>query len=218
MKVISLFSGAGGLDLGLVQAGNQIVWANDIDPYAVETYKFNIGDHIVLGDIKNISVESIPNADVVVGGIAHFVACVLLVIDPAEIVALLNIFVQPDLPVLRQLLCPVHAVLNRGIEENIEGVDPGLPEDIVGAAADDDAGGLGQFQDDLLLGLEDPVVGAGVGDGAVEDRVEHLVGRAQLLALLPDLILGIAALFSRLFYKIPVVVGDPEPVGKSLRQ
>lgn len=68
MKVISLFSGAGGLDLGLVQAGNQIVWANDIDPYAVETYKFNIGDHIVLGDIKNISVESIPNADVVVGG------------------------------------------------------------------------------------------------------------------------------------------------------
>ena len=39
MKIISLFSGAGGLDLGLIQAGNIIIWANDIDKNAVETYK-----------------------------------------------------------------------------------------------------------------------------------------------------------------------------------
>lgn len=31
MRIISLFSGAGGLDLGLIQAGNDVVWANDID-------------------------------------------------------------------------------------------------------------------------------------------------------------------------------------------
>ena len=31
MKIISLFSGAGGLDLGLIQAGNEVIWANDID-------------------------------------------------------------------------------------------------------------------------------------------------------------------------------------------
>ena len=31
MRVLSLFSGAGGLDLGLVQAGNELIWANDID-------------------------------------------------------------------------------------------------------------------------------------------------------------------------------------------
>lgn len=31
MKVVSLFSGAGGLDLGFVQAGHEIIWANDID-------------------------------------------------------------------------------------------------------------------------------------------------------------------------------------------
>lgn len=68
MKIISLFSGAGGLDLGLIQAGNQIIWANDIDKNAVETYKYNIGDHIILDDIKNINVQNIPNADVVVGG------------------------------------------------------------------------------------------------------------------------------------------------------
>ena len=68
MKVLSLFSGAGGLDLGLIQAGNTVVWANDIDKNAVETYKKNIGDHIVLGDIKNIDIKKIPKADVVVGG------------------------------------------------------------------------------------------------------------------------------------------------------
>ena len=68
MKIVSLFSGAGGLDLGLIQAGNEIIWANDIDKDAVDTYKRNIGDHIVLDDIKNIDVNSIPYADVVVGG------------------------------------------------------------------------------------------------------------------------------------------------------
>ena len=68
MKVLSLFSGAGGLDLGLIQAGNTVIWANDIDANAVETYKKNIGTHIVLGDIKNIDISKLPKADVVVGG------------------------------------------------------------------------------------------------------------------------------------------------------
>ena len=31
MRVVSLFSGAGGLDLGFKLAGNDIVWANDIE-------------------------------------------------------------------------------------------------------------------------------------------------------------------------------------------
>ena len=39
MTIISLFSGAGGLDLGLIQAGNNVIWANDIDADAVATYK-----------------------------------------------------------------------------------------------------------------------------------------------------------------------------------
>ena len=68
MKIISLFSGAGGLDLGLIQAGNTIIWANDIDKDAVATYRENIGDHIVCDDIKNIDISALPNADVVVGG------------------------------------------------------------------------------------------------------------------------------------------------------
>jgi len=68
MNIVSLFSGAGGLDLGMVQAGNAIVWANDIDGDAVATYRRNIGDHIVQEDIRNIRVENIPACDVVIGG------------------------------------------------------------------------------------------------------------------------------------------------------
>ena len=68
MKIISLFSGAGGLDLGLIQAGNEVVWANDIDKDAVATYRENIGNHIICDDIKNIDITSLPDADVVVGG------------------------------------------------------------------------------------------------------------------------------------------------------
>lgn len=68
MKIASLFSGAGGLDLGLIQAGNVVVWANDIDKDAVETYKRNISDDIVCADIKDIHIGSIPEVDVIVGG------------------------------------------------------------------------------------------------------------------------------------------------------
>jgi len=69
MKIVSLFSGAGGLDLGLVKAGHCVVWANDIDANAVETYRRNIGTHIVCADIKNVKMKDIPDGvDVVVGG------------------------------------------------------------------------------------------------------------------------------------------------------
>lgn len=68
MRIVSLFSGAGGLDYGLIKAGHKVIWANDIDKDAVATYKENIGKEIVCDDIKNITVEQIPDADVVVGG------------------------------------------------------------------------------------------------------------------------------------------------------
>lgn len=68
MRVVSLFSGAGGLDLGLIQAGMEIVWANDIFEDAVKTYRHNIGDHIDTRDICDIDSTEIPDCDVVVGG------------------------------------------------------------------------------------------------------------------------------------------------------
>jgi DNA (cytosine-5)-methyltransferase 1 len=68
MKIVSLFSGAGGFDLGLLNAGHEIIWANDFDHDSCETYKSNIGDHIVCNDISKVTTDEIPNCDVVVGG------------------------------------------------------------------------------------------------------------------------------------------------------
>ena len=68
MNIVSLFSGAGGLDLGLTQAGHNILWANDSDQDAVATYRANNGSHIELGKIEEISSDDIPRGDVVVGG------------------------------------------------------------------------------------------------------------------------------------------------------
>lgn len=67
-KVVSLFSGIGGLDLGFAQNGFNLIWANDFDKHAVETYKANLGDHIVHGDLNDIDLNDIPNADIIIGG------------------------------------------------------------------------------------------------------------------------------------------------------
>lgn len=68
MKVVSLFSGAGGLDLGFQKAGHELIWANDNYADAVETYRKNIGKHIVPADIREIPSSEIPDCDIVIGG------------------------------------------------------------------------------------------------------------------------------------------------------
>ncbi len=68
MKVVSLFSGAGGLDLGFRMAGHEILWANDLYEDAVHTYEHNIGNHIVLKDISLVKESDIPDCDIVIGG------------------------------------------------------------------------------------------------------------------------------------------------------
>jgi DNA (cytosine-5)-methyltransferase 1 len=68
MKVVSLFAGIGGFDLGFVQAGHQIIWANDIWRDAAETYKLNLGNHITCQDVKDIFTNEIPNCDIIIGG------------------------------------------------------------------------------------------------------------------------------------------------------
>jgi DNA (cytosine-5)-methyltransferase 1 len=68
LKVVSLFAGCGGKDLGFRQAGFDIVWANDVEPAACATYRRNFGPHILSADIGKVSSESIPAADIVIGG------------------------------------------------------------------------------------------------------------------------------------------------------
>ncbi|NIA11982.1 MAG: DNA (cytosine-5-)-methyltransferase [Nitrospiraceae bacterium] len=68
-KVVSLFSGAGGMDLGFKKAGYDVVWSNDIDRWAVKTYRRNFPDaDAVCGDIRNIDACEIPDCGVVIGG------------------------------------------------------------------------------------------------------------------------------------------------------
>lgn len=68
-SVLSLFSGAGGMDLGFKQAGFNIVFANDFDEDACITYSKNIDDNIICRDISQIKDDEIPkNVDVLIGG------------------------------------------------------------------------------------------------------------------------------------------------------
>lgn len=67
MKVVSLFAGIGGLDYGFIKNGFELVWANDFDKFACQTYKTNWGNHIHLGDIYDLH-GSIPSHDILIGG------------------------------------------------------------------------------------------------------------------------------------------------------
>lgn len=70
-KIISLFSGCGGLDLGFHQMGYKTVWANDFDKWACKTFAENLGDVITCGDIENIDPyhdRNIPDTDLILGG------------------------------------------------------------------------------------------------------------------------------------------------------
>lgn len=70
IKTISLFSGAGGLDIGAIKAGAHIIWSNDMMKEACMTYRENIGDHIVQGDINTFidDLAQFDNVDLVIGG------------------------------------------------------------------------------------------------------------------------------------------------------
>lgn len=69
MKVCSLFSGIGGIDIGFMQAGFEIAWANEFDRDAARTYRHNFGnEHMVEKDIRKVDVSTIPDFDVLAAG------------------------------------------------------------------------------------------------------------------------------------------------------
>lgn len=67
-KVISLFTGCGGMDLGFEQAGFEIAYANDIDKDAYATYRLNFSLGMDKRSISTISPDEIPDADGIIGG------------------------------------------------------------------------------------------------------------------------------------------------------
>lgn len=66
-RMVSLFSGCGGLDLGFIQAGFDVVWANDFDTDAQAVYRLNIGE-IDGRDILEVDEKEIPDCDILTAG------------------------------------------------------------------------------------------------------------------------------------------------------
>jgi DNA (cytosine-5)-methyltransferase 1 len=68
LKVVSLFSGCGGLDLGFTNAGFKLVYANDNDPTIWETFEKNHKIQIDKRSLFDIKSDEIPDADGIIGG------------------------------------------------------------------------------------------------------------------------------------------------------
>lgn len=68
MKAIELFAGVGGFRLGLEANGHEVVWANEWDKYACDTYDKNFGGQIDRRDITTIPAGDIPAHDLICGG------------------------------------------------------------------------------------------------------------------------------------------------------
>ncbi len=65
---VSLFAGAGGLDMGMERAGFRTIWANDIFREACETYRMRSQATVVCADIAKVDVNDIPASDIILGG------------------------------------------------------------------------------------------------------------------------------------------------------
>lgn len=69
IKVVSFFSGCGGLDLGFRQAGFDVIWANEYDSKIHPTYRLNHPNtYLCTKDIRDIDVDEIPSCDGFIGG------------------------------------------------------------------------------------------------------------------------------------------------------
>lgn len=66
-RLVSLFSGCGGLDLGFEQAGFNRIWANDFDKDAQAVFSLNLGA-IDGRDIRDVPEDEIPDCDIVLAG------------------------------------------------------------------------------------------------------------------------------------------------------
>lgn len=68
-QIVSLFSGAGGLDRGFEKENFEIIWANENDKKIIPTFQYNFSNVFLdKRNITDISVKDIPNADGIIGG------------------------------------------------------------------------------------------------------------------------------------------------------
>jgi len=68
-RVASMFAGIGGICYGFKQANFEIVWANELDSYSCNTYRYNLGNnYLIEGDIREIDIKIIPDFDILTAG------------------------------------------------------------------------------------------------------------------------------------------------------
>lgn len=68
LTVGSLFSGIGGLDLGLERAGMKVIWQSEIDPYACKVLSKHWPEVVNHGNIKEINWNRVERPDIICGG------------------------------------------------------------------------------------------------------------------------------------------------------
>lgn len=68
MKVAGLFAGIGGIELGFQNNGFDVIWSNEIDEKASQTYQLNFSHPLITDDINNINSEEIPDMDILLAG------------------------------------------------------------------------------------------------------------------------------------------------------
>lgn len=69
MKIVSLFSGAGGLDLGFHKAGFQTIWANEFDKAIWETFEHNFPQTFLdKRSITKVASADVPACAGIIGG------------------------------------------------------------------------------------------------------------------------------------------------------
>lgn len=78
---VSLFAGAGGLDIGFEQAGFETIWANDNFHDACETHRAWCKCPVIEGDITKVDFNTIPDCDVASGGFPCFTGDTLVLTE-----------------------------------------------------------------------------------------------------------------------------------------
>lgn len=68
MEAVSLFCGAGGLDMGLERAGIKTIWANDINSDACQTHRLWSEAEVIEQNARDLNFDQIPDTDIITGG------------------------------------------------------------------------------------------------------------------------------------------------------
>lgn len=68
LQIASFFAGVGGIDIAFEMAGAEVIYANEYDQYAVQTYENNFGMQVDYRDINDVQASEVPDHDIMLGG------------------------------------------------------------------------------------------------------------------------------------------------------